>query len=227
MSKLQKGNLTRKAILEKSRKAFNEKGILLTLDTISAEIGINKGRVTNHFSTKEKLFLAIMSEYEELLGQKLSEIKEKYRSSKLIDIAEITSYIMDIQYDYRCCILYSIINRPSEKELIEHITLTHIDKSKRLRERISAMVKDGIIDPGVLRGNKWKAFLFLYINQMSHWVIHLDMFDSQEGYKSVKPIYLMGVMTHVYGPYLTEKGVLELQALKFEKIANWSPIAND
>ena len=223
MPKMQKGSLTRKSILENSRKVFNEKGILLTLDTIAAEIGINKGRVTNHFSTKEKLFLSILSEYEEQLGKRLSDIKEKYQSSSLKDIAEITSYIMDIQFEYRSCILYVIVYRTNDKELLEHISLAHQDKAKRLHNRISGMVKDGLMHPDVLKGDKWKSFLFMYVNQMNYWVIHLNTYDYNEGYKVVKPIYLRGIMTHTYGPYLTEKGLSALHALKFDKIAAWSP----
>lgn len=223
MAKIQKGSLTRISILENSRKVFNEKGILLTLDTIATEININKGRITNHFSTKEKLFHSLLNEYEEQLGQKLLDIREKYQSTSLKDIAEITSYIMDIQYEYRCCVLYVIVYRPNEKELLEHIALTHQEKANRLFNRISGMVRDGFMHPEVLKGDKWKAFLFLYVNQMNYWVIHLNTYDHLQGYKTVKPIYLMGIITHIYGPYLTEKGLSELKSLKFDKIAAWHP----
>lgn len=220
MAKMQKGNLTRKSILENARKVFNEKGILLTLDTIAAEIGINKGRVTNHFSTKEKLFGAIAVEYEESLMHLLSGIFEKYESYKLSDIAETLSYIMDLQYEYRCSFFYLILYQIGDNNLQQYTNDKTIEKKTMIRERIKNMVKHGMMIPDVLTGNNWKSFLFLYINQMSNWVIHLNFYDISEGYQKMKPIYMLGILKHVYGPYLTEKGLSELNTLNFNKIAS-------
>lgn len=216
---MQKGNLTRKSILENARKVFNEKGILLTLDTIAAEIGINKGRVANHFSTKEKLFGAIAVDYEELLTQLLSEIIEKYESPELTDVAETLSYIMDLQYEYRCCFIYLILYRTGDNDLQNYTADKSTDKIKMIRKRINNMVKHDIMIPDVLNGNNWKAFLFLYINQMSNWVIHLNFYDIAEGYQKMKPIYMLGILKHVYGPYLTEKGKIEMNNLNYNKIS--------
>lgn len=219
MSKIQKGNLTRNSILENARKVFNEKGILLTLDTIATEIGINKARVTNHFPTKEKLFGAIAVEYEESLMRLLSAIFEKYQSYKLTDIAETLSYIMDLQYEYRCSFFYLILYQIGDTNLQQYTNDKTIEKKNMIRKRIMNMVKHGVMDPEVMTENNWKSFLFLYINQMSNWVINLNFYDISEGYQKMKPIYMLGILKHVYGPYLTEKGRSELNTLNFNKIA--------
>lgn len=216
MAKILKGDLTRRSILESARKVFNEKGILMTLDNLSVEIGITKGRVTNHFPTKEKLFLAILSDYEDRLKQLLIELSGKHESRNLGDVVEILSQVMDLQYMYRCCVVYLNVSSPGASDLSEHTRQNYLKNVEMIRRRISSMVKYGLLVPELMDEELWSSFLFVYVNQMTQWVIHLDMYDSEAGYPSMKPVYLRGLMTHVYGPYLTPKGRRELKALKFE-----------
>jgi hypothetical protein len=40
------------------------------------------------------------------------------------------------------------------------------------------------------------------------------MYDSAKSYHENKKVYLMGIVQHLYLPYLTEKGKSQLAALK-------------
>jgi AcrR family transcriptional regulator len=204
--KLPKGELTRKHILDSARKAFNEKGVNITLDTLAKELNIPKGRITNHFATKDKLFLAILDDYEHSLLDLRVKLKDLYECKKLSDILTIISEVMDLQFEYRCAILFLAVLSPGQEEFRTKTRETRAMNDKVVRHRMGNMVKYGLVDARVLEEEQFELFLFIYFNTLSQWVIYYDMYDHDKDFKKMKPVYIKSIMEHVYAPYLTAKG---------------------
>jgi AcrR family transcriptional regulator len=215
MDKLWKGKLTRKTILDAAREIFNEKGINLTIDHLASEMEVTKGKITNHFATKDKLFLAILADYEEQLGNTMAGLREQYASKTLDSVVSIISNVMEIQFDYRCSIIYLNVLSPGQSELREHTNRNAARNIDAIRNRISLMVSHKLLKAEILEKEAFEAFIFIYINQLTQWVVYFDMYDQDKGFKKRKPVYLRGIMRHVYGPYLTQKGMKELENLEY------------
>jgi AcrR family transcriptional regulator len=216
MEKIGKGKLTRKSVLDAAREIFNQKGINLTIDNLSTELEVTKGKITNHFATKDKLFLAIMADYQEQLGKTLAILREQYESKSLNAVVSIISAIMDLQFEYRCIIIYLNVLSPGQSELREHTRLNFSKNVALIKSRIAYMVKINLLKKDILVKEAFEAFLFIYVNQMTQWVVYFDMYDQDRSFKKMKPVYLRGIMQHVYGPYLTEKGRKELASLNYK-----------
>jgi AcrR family transcriptional regulator len=204
--KLPKGELTRKHILDTARKAFNEKGVNITLDTLAKELSIPKGRITNHFATKDKLFLAILDDYEQGLANLRTKLKDLYECRKLSDIITIISEVMNLQFEFRCGILFLAVLSPGQEEFRTKTRETRSMNDKVVRHRMGNMVKHGLVDARVLEEEQFQLFLFIYFNTLSQWVIYYDMYDHDKDFKKMKPVYIKSIMEHVYAPYLTAKG---------------------
>lgn len=215
MKKIAKGDLTRKLIVETARQIFNEKGINLTIENLAMEMGIPKGRLTNHFSTKDKLFLAILSEYEEKLADKIVELKDYYLSKSLADMVLVISRVMDVQFEYRCAITFLTVLSPGQIELREQIQRGIRRNLSNIQLRLNEMVKNKLLIPEVLEDEKFKSFSFVYVNVLTQWVNYYDMYDANKEYTSVKPLYIRSILEHVYQPYLTQKGRKEFLALDY------------
>jgi AcrR family transcriptional regulator len=64
MGNYKKGIEMRQNIVQEARRIFNKEGLHLTLDQIAQKLGITKGRITNYFPTKDKLFVALSQDYD-------------------------------------------------------------------------------------------------------------------------------------------------------------------
>lgn len=211
-----KGDVTRKRIVDMARQIFNEKGINLTIENLAMEMGIPKGRLSNHFSTKDKLFIAIISEYEEKLADKLAELKLYYLSKSLSDVVLVISKVMDVQFDYRCAIAFLTVLSPGQIELREQIQNGIRRNRSNIRLRLEAMVKHKLLNPGILENDVFESFCFIYVNAMTQWVNYYDMYDADKEFSTIKPLYIRSIIEHVYQPYLTQKGRKEFMHLNYE-----------
>ena len=84
MQKLSKGAITRQTLITDARKVLNENGISLTLRELSSKMGVTIGRITNHFPTKDHLFVALSEDYEIQFNQLMKSL-----SVEAIDIITI------------------------------------------------------------------------------------------------------------------------------------------
>jgi AcrR family transcriptional regulator len=216
MEKLGKGELTRKSTLDAARKIFNEKGINLTIDNLAAEMEVTKGKITNHFASKDKLFLAILADYEEQLSITLANLKVHYEYKSLQSVLHVISNVMEILFQYRCSIIYLNVLSPGQSVLREHIKRNVSRNIEDIRSGLSLMVNNKLIKAEILDKSAFDAFIFIYINQLTQWVVYFDMYDQERSFKKMKPVYLRGIMHHVYGPYLTSKGKKELMGLQYK-----------
>lgn len=221
MEKLSKGQITRNAIVDKARSIFNEKGLDITLDTIAQEMGLTKGRITNHFPTKESLFQAIMGYYEWQLGEYVRHFNWEGRLVNLQSIAIYTSGVMDIQYENRCAIGYLAMVTREKKEVFDYIQHSYKGRVAMIRHRLSGMVKTGILDPIILQSRAFSVFQFQYTNLLTHWVVSEQHYGGDMTYPALKPVYLQGIM-QCYFPYLSPEGLDQFKNLNFSKLAKMS-----
>jgi hypothetical protein len=77
------------------------------------------------------------------------------------------------------------------------------------------MVDLKLLVPKLMEEPWWSAFLFVYINLMTQWVIHIDMYDNDKPYEENKLNYLRGIVAHIYLPYFTAKGKAAFEELNF------------
>jgi AcrR family transcriptional regulator len=208
-----KGENTRLAIIAEARDIFNAKGILLTIEKVALELGISKSRITNHFPTKDNLFMAIMNQYEKELEWLIGKWMPLGVENSLQFYINLHSEVMDTQFTYRCAIVYMNITSPSQHELKQQMQNNFTRTQSNILHRIKGMVQSGILQTSVLDEPNWSAFVFAYVNLLTQWVIYLDMYDNPEDYQSHKQKYLRGVMNHLYLPYLTKKGVKAYEEL--------------
>jgi AcrR family transcriptional regulator len=215
MENISKGESTRLAIIDKARLVFNERGIGITLDAIAQEMGMTKSRISNHFNTKDALFGAILKEYEEELAALMKKLYASDTGFTLQTYVNSVSSIMDAQFKYRCGIIYLNMLSPSQHELKAHIRETYVRNQGFIRARMQNMIALKLLTPNMLEEPNWSAFLFVYVNLLTQWVIHLDMYDSDKPYDENKANYIRGIITHIYLPYFTSKGKKEFEALEF------------
>lgn len=208
-----KGNLTRQTILDAARHLYNEKGLNITLDTLASEMGVTKGRITNHFPTKEKLILAILQEYEVRLNQLRTDLESLSLVPKLDALVEVISRFMDLQYHYRCSMIYLNISSVGDTDIRKHVVESFRKRKQEIRSRMELLVKHKLLKEELLEQENFEAFLFVYVNQMGQWVVYHDMYSPDQSLAKMKPVYLRGIMNHVYMPYLTAKGLKELKQL--------------
>ncbi len=212
-----KGQNTRQAILDSARQIFNEKGLNITLEKIAAEMGLTKSRITNHFSTKDSLFLAILRAYEEKLAHVAAEVN-LVNAVDLSELAEGISAVMDVQYEYRCGIAYVALVTQSQHELHKHISENYKRNVRSIFNRVKKMADVGILKPDILSASEFKIFVFQYTNILTTWVINLELYDAEQGYAKMKPVYIDAVFS-CFKPYLTTMGEKQLAAIDFRKVS--------
>jgi AcrR family transcriptional regulator len=186
MDTISKGEATRLAIIDKARLVFNDRGIGITLDAIAQEMGMTKSRISNHFNTKDALFGAILKQYEEELAVLMKNIFAEEKGFTLQSYVNSMLSIMDTQFKYRCGIIYLNMLSPSQHDLKAHILETYERNKVFIRYRIQQMVDLKLLVPKMMDEPHWSAFLFVYVNLLTQWVIHLDMYDSDKPYEEIK-----------------------------------------
>jgi hypothetical protein len=159
--------------------------------------------------------MAILKEYESELGQLVVKLHERGYGDSLQSYVTGLGDIMDIQYKYRCGIVYLNMLSPSQHELKVHTQETFQRNQLSIQTRFQKLITANIMDKRILEEPCWSSFLFVYVNLLTQWVIYFDMYDSPAAYSECKMKYLRGIMFHAYTPYLTAKGKKEMDQLVF------------
>lgn len=212
---IKKGQNTRQTILDSARQIFNERGLNITLEKIAAEMGLTKSRITNHFATKESLFLAILRDYEESLARCAEEIGLA-EALELSELAEGLSAVMDVQYQYRCGIAFVAMVTHSQHELHRHISENYKKNVRSIMQRTGKMVDLGILKPEILNASNFSIFVFQYTNILTNWVVNLELYDLEHGYSKMKPVYLNAALS-CFKPFLTKKGEKQFSEIDFRQ----------
>ena len=208
MSGYKKGAISRERIVNTARELFNEYGIGMTLATLAKKMDITLGRLTYHFPTKDSIFLAIAQEYEEKrASQRIREYTGKFN---LVAFFQIIGRAMDLQYDYRCAMRYIASISKDQAELSSHTTERYMLNRELIRQAIQIIVAEGELKSSILEEKKFQVFLFVFSSLLTSWLINLEIYDHDESYEKMKPIYLKGIFS-TYLPYCTESGIEALR----------------
>jgi AcrR family transcriptional regulator len=211
--KLTKGEKTRESILNEARRVFNEDGIFLTLSAISKKIGITSGGITNHFPTKEHLFVGLSEQYE----NELNELTSRFQFGPELDFSKLTayfSYVMDIQYKHRSVILFFSMMHQSQTVMIGQLLKTWLNRQTRLENLANTLVSIGLLEKTILEPKEFAVFRFQYVNLFTTWMVSYSLYDSGKSFESMKPIYMEGIF-RIFDKYLTEKGRAQMSAIHF------------
>lgn len=209
--KVTKGKKTKESILDEAIKIFNEEGIFLTLSAISKKIGITSGGITNHFPTKEHLFVGLSEQYE----NELNEMTSRFQFGPDLDLGKLTAYfskVMDIQYKHRSVILFFSVMHQSQSVMMGQLLKTWLHRQTRLENLANTLVSIGLLDNNILEPKEFAIFRFQYVNLFTTWMVSYSLYDSGKSFESMKPIYLEGIF-RVFEKYLTEKGVAQMSAV--------------
>lgn len=198
-----KGINTREYLIQYSRDIFNEEGLNVTLNYIAANLGITLGKLTYHFATKDKLFVAIAEEYE----RKLLDIRSKdnLQSMSLSNLYRTYSIVMDLQYEYRCAMRYFASSSRKQMTLAKHTQRSFNTRRDSINMVIQMLVAKGELKKEILGEKKFNVFLFAFTCLMTSWPINLEIYDIEESYSGIKPVYLNGIFS-LFIPYLTSVG---------------------
>lgn len=215
MSKLSKGQLSRKKIISEAREVFNRKGSQITIQELALELGEGVSYITNHYRTKDHLIVAIAGEYEEKYYELLQKIAVDL--STLEKVARFVSAVMDLQYDYRCAILAVVASSSSQKVMFKQIQESYNKNVANFSAFIQLMVSNKMVGEVLLQKEELSVFRFQYVNLHTTWVVSLELYDHPAGYRKMKPLYLRGII-NCFLPYLTPNGMKQYKALDFKKI---------
>ncbi len=207
-----KGTKTRENILSKSRKVFNESGIFLTLSELSKLIGMTIGGITNHFPTKDHLFVGLSEQYE----NEINELTIKHQFGLDLDfhiLSDFFSTVMDIQYKHRSVMLFFSVMHQSQTVMMGQLVKTWVNRQARLDNLVKTLVTLGLLKESILEPKEFAVFRFQYVNLFTTWLVSYSLYDAENSYESMKPVYLKGVF-RTFEKYLTDKGKHEFEALQ-------------
>ena len=212
MKNYTKGINSRERLVNTARELFNEYGIGLTLNALAGKMEITLGMLTHHFPTKDSIFLAIAEEYEHKRALKR---EQDYAGKFSLEVFwRIIGRVMDLQYDYRCAMRYIASISKNQSELANHTTERYKFNRQMIQQGIQILVSEGELKTTILEEKNFKVFLFAFSSLATSWIINLEIYDYEESYAAVKPVYLDGIFS-TFLPYCTEKGEESLRKLNF------------
>ena len=210
MKNYNKGINSRERLINTARELFNEYGIGLTLNALASKMNITLGMLTHHFPTKDAIFLAIAEDYEHKRALIRSGIYDgKFNLEVFYRIIEKG---MDLQYDYRCAMRYIASISKNQSELASHTTESYKLNRQLIQQGIQILVTEGELKSTILDEKNFKVFLFAFSSLATSWLINLEIYDYEESYETIKPVYLIGIFL-TYIPYLTPLGEETLRKL--------------
>jgi AcrR family transcriptional regulator len=206
--KLSKGEVTRNHIVDQSRKIFNKEGVLLTLTELASRLEVTIGRITNHFPTKEHLFVGLAGDYEEKYAALMKSFswEDDFSFTRL---SMLVSKLMDLQYEHRCVMIFSASAGLNKTVMTEQISLSWNNNLKGFRILIETLVYQGLLDERVLQEDHYLILKFQHINLFTTWLVSYTLYDRARSYKKMKPTYFKGIMM-VFFEYATPKGKQQL-----------------
>lgn len=125
---------TRERILDSAMNIFSAKGFHDTkLDEIVADASTSKGSIYFHFPNKEKLFIALVDQFADLIERRATEaIEQETQGIKRVQVA--LEAVLDTFSKYR---------RPAKLLLVQAVGLGTVFEKKRLEvtDRFALMIK--------------------------------------------------------------------------------------
>jgi len=211
MGKQSKGELTRQAIVDETRRIFNKEGFAMTLSELASKLDISMGKITHHFPTKDHLFVGLSKAYQEEFNALQSSFSwaEGFSFAKL---HELIGLIMDLQYKHRCLMLIACSTGLNQRVMLKQITASWKSDMQGVYALVAALVNAGLLDKDIQAERNLAHFQFQFINLFTTWLVSLTLYDRGKKYGQVKPIYQRGLLMCFY-PFLTAKGKKEMTPL--------------
>jgi len=205
---MRKGLTTKAFIVTESRKLFNEEGVALTLAEIAAHLQVTIGRISNHFPTKDHLFVGLSEDYEAQFAQLLGNFSwgNDYSFGHL---AALISKVMDLQYEHRCLMLFAASAGVTRNVMLRQITQRWSENSGAFRRLINVLLENDLVDSRLKQEKYLRVLQFQHINTFTTWLVSYTLYDQEKVYSKVKPIYLKGIIG-AFHPFATRKGRAQL-----------------
>ncbi len=211
MQKINKGALTRQFLITEARKVFNENGISLTLGELASKMNVTIARITNHFRTKDHLIVGLSEAYDNDFRELVGSISYE-GGINLTKLANSMEKVMQLQYEYRCLMLFVCATGLDQDLVIRNISIKWNRNFERFKKQISGLIDAGILDPSVLESENFEALKFVYTNLLTTWLVSQTLYDKEKSLRKTKKIYIKGIL-HSFYPYLTRKGKTELDQI--------------
>lgn len=135
---------TRERIMDAALNIFSKKGYYDTrMDEIVEEASTSKGAIYFHFPNKEKLFIALVDQFADLLERRVKDAIQTEQGMVRVQIALIT--VLETFAKYR---------RPAKILLVQAVGLGSVFEKKRLEitDRFAHLIK-GYLDEAVQLGD--------------------------------------------------------------------------
>jgi len=213
---LTKGAITKASILDKARIVYNEHGLNLKIDEIVKYIGCHKSNLTNHFPNKEKLIQAIAMQYDAEVTRIIVEL-DFGKAESIEDFVLFYNKLMDLQYEYRSAILYTINSFFTEVEYKKEVSDSYHIRLKMFEEQLASLHQKGILNDALFEKDALEVFIVQYFTVSIHWLSFYEMYDFQHSYNSKKEKFLKSIF-NLYLPYLTKKGKTAFDKIDFKAI---------
>lgn len=199
---LNKGALSRQWIVDHSISVYNTYGLDITLTELADYLQVSRGRITHFFATRESLFVAIGTSYQEKLQEIRIEFVREFQEFDFDNLPVLFSRIMDNQYAYRCAILYSAGSGNSRKEMVQHLIDTYRKSKQNIRVMVETLVQKGSLSHSILDYANYITFEFQFVNLFTTWVISQEIYYPNRPYHEMKPLYLEGLF-RLFDPFLS------------------------
>lgn len=210
-----KGERSRENIILQASEVLNTYGSSITIDEIARYTEITKSKITNHFSTKENLHIAITELYIRDIQQYFDSIifSDRFNWKEYIGIL---SDIMDIQFKYRSAIMFIWTATFKDEAFMQVINESFNIRKHSMIGLFKKLVQENYLLESVFHERNFKIFYHQHAVLGVHWLNTYLLFDYRKSLQEVKPTYLAGTI-EIYKPYLSEKGLAEFESLNLEE----------
>jgi AcrR family transcriptional regulator len=206
-----------KSLVENCIAVFNNYGLDLTLNEIANHLQVSRGKINHYFQTKEELLVAVAKEYENALAVIIENNAFNETEDIIVQTFRLYGKIMDNQFKYRCAIIYVAGTSSSRKDMVHQINSSYKNSKERIFMIVNNMVQMGFLKEAILEPALFDVFNYQFVNLFTTWPIQLEIYDKEEGYEKMKPVYLQGI-ANCYRIYATEKGLASLNQIPFQSI---------
>lgn len=202
-----KGLKSRGEILEQTRVILNDEGTGITLAELAQKLNSTLGKITYHFPTKDHLYIALGEQYQhEFRLLTKPSVSEEFTFQYFHHQA---SKIMDLQYKYRNVIRYMTTSVKAQGALNKHLSDSFRSDRNLISVLFRQLIEAGSMQEKILHPDSFEVVLFQFTTLFTSWIISLEIYDRNQSYEAMKPIYLKGILA-CFEPYCTPKGRDEL-----------------
>lgn len=195
--------------MNKARELFNNQGIdNVSLRDIAGALDISPGNLSYHFPTRENLIESLYFELVDKMDKKFEALTLSAYSFKiLIEISRITFQIM---YEYKFLMLDFVSLMRNNPKIKDHYREVYSIRKVQFRQIFNEMIKEGYLKPEQYPGQLDKIITLHFIIGDS-WVASAEIL--YDGPEEEKTMYYQEVIQQLTLPYLTEKGLDEINRI--------------